>query len=157
MKLYREQIMVNSNTNMWDPIGQNMVQIQYQGVSIYKAEDGTTPVPGREYIQGRIWYNSKTKVWASARQNMVQFQFQDQISQSNQIFISPPSTIILTTAMVRKGTTRQFRFMSVKQKKGGMLVWVGSQDRRPGLLFTSGAHLNSRLRLYQEKELGVGA
>jgi hypothetical protein len=38
-----------------------------------------------------------------------------------------------------------------------MLVGVGSQDRRRGLLFTPGAHLNSRLRLYQEKELGVGA
>jgi hypothetical protein len=34
-----------------------------------------------------------------------------------------------------------------------MLVIVGSQDRRPGLLFTPGAHLNSRLRLYREMEL----
>jgi hypothetical protein len=38
-----------------------------------------------------------------------------------------------------------------------MLVGVGGQDRRPGLLFTHGAHLNSRLRLNWEKELSVMA
>ncbi len=32
---------------------------------------------------------------------------------SNQIFISPDSTIMLTTAMILNGTTRQFRFMSL--------------------------------------------
>jgi hypothetical protein len=38
-----------------------------------------------------------------------------------------------------------------------MLVGVGGQDRRPGLLFSPGAHLNSRLRLYWEKEISVRA